>query len=111
LLAGLAVLAVAILGKVGGAYVGARLSRLGHWEALAIGVGLNARGVIEVIVATIGVQIGVLSTAGYTIIVLVAVVTSVLAPPLLRLAMTRVERTADEDLAAHEQGATDVANS
>jgi Kef-type K+ transport system membrane component KefB len=111
LLAGLAVLAVAILGKVGGAYLGARLSRIGHWEALAIGVGLNARGVIEVIVATIGVQIGVLSTAGYTIIVLVAVVTSVLAPPLLRLAMTRVERTADERLAAHEHGATDVANS
>jgi hypothetical protein len=57
-----------------------------------------------VIVATIGVQIGVLSTAGYTIIVLVAVVTSVLAPPLLRLAMTRVERTADDGL-AHARGA------
>lgn len=91
LLAGLAVLAVAIVGKVGGAYLGARLSHIGHWEALAVGVGLNARGVIEVIVATIGVKIGVLSTAGYTVVVLVAVVTSILAPSLLRLVMTRVD--------------------
>jgi Kef-type K+ transport system membrane component KefB len=95
LLAGLGVLLVAVAGKVGGAYLGARLSRIGHWEALAVGFGLNARGVIEVIVATIGVQIGVFSTAGYTIVVLVAVVTSVLAPPLLRLAMARADNVAN----------------
>jgi K+:H+ antiporter len=91
LLAGLAVLTVAVAGKLGGAYLGARLSRLGHWEALAVGAGLNARGVIEVIVAAIGVQIGVLSIAGYTVIILVAVATSLMAPPLLRLAMARAE--------------------
>jgi len=91
LLAGVAVLLVAVVGKVGGVYLGARLSHLHHWEAVAVGVGLNARGVIEVIVATIGVRIGVLSTAGYTVIVLVAVVTSVLAPPLLRSAVARLD--------------------
>jgi Kef-type K+ transport system membrane component KefB len=91
-LAGLAVLAIAILGKFLGAYLGARLSRLNRWEALAIGAGLNARGVIEVIVATIGVKLGVLNTASYTVVVLVALVTSLMAPPLLRFAMARVER-------------------
>jgi Kef-type K+ transport system membrane component KefB len=91
-LAGLTVLVVAIVGKFAGAYIGARLSKLSRWEALAIGAGLNARGVIEVIIATIGVQLGVLNTASYTIVVLVALVTSLMAPPILRYAMNRVER-------------------
>jgi K+:H+ antiporter len=99
LLVGVAVLAVATLGKIGGAYLGARSSRIGHWEALAIGAGLNARGVIAVVVATVGVQLGVLSTAGYTVIVLVAVLTSVLAPPLLRFAVARADKAADDGLA------------
>ena len=91
-LAGLTVLVVAIVGKFAGAYLGARLSTLSRWEALAIGAGLNARGVIEVIIATIGVQLGVLNTASYTIVVLVALVTSLMAPPILRFAMVRVQR-------------------
>jgi Kef-type K+ transport system membrane component KefB len=98
LLAALAVLGVAILGKFAGAYLGARLSRRNRWEALALGAGLNARGVIEVIVATVGVKLGVLNTAAYTIVVLVAIVTSWMAPPLLRWAMNRVRQTAEEQL-------------
>jgi Kef-type K+ transport system membrane component KefB len=98
LLAGLGVLLAAIVGKFSGAYLGARLSRLGRWEALAIGAGMNARGVIEVIIAMVGLRLGVLSTEMYTIIVLVAIVTSLMAPPLLRLTMARVELTAEERL-------------
>ncbi|GAA3768397.1 hypothetical protein GCM10022403_000060 [Streptomyces coacervatus] len=98
LAAALIVLTVAILGKFAGAYLGARLSRLSRWEALALGAGMNARGVIEVIVASVGLRVGVLDTDTYTIVVLVAVVTSVMAPPLLRLAMKRVECTAEEEL-------------
>jgi Kef-type K+ transport system membrane component KefB len=95
-LTGLAVLAVAIVGKFAGAYLGARLSRLNRWEGLALGAGLNARGVVQVIIATIGVRLGVLNAASYTIIVLVALATSMLTPPLLRFALARVEREAAE---------------
>jgi Kef-type K+ transport system membrane component KefB len=98
LVAALVVLAIAILGKFAGAYLGARLSRLSRWEALALGAGMNARGVIEVIVAMVGLRLGILDTDTYTIVVLVAVVTSVMAPPLLRLAMKRVEYTQEEEL-------------
>jgi Kef-type K+ transport system membrane component KefB len=98
LAAALSVLAVAVLGKFAGAYLGARLSRLSRWEALALGAGMNARGVIEVIVAMVGLRLGILDTDTYTIIVLVAVVTSVMAPPLLRLAMKRIEYTDEEQL-------------
>jgi Kef-type K+ transport system membrane component KefB len=95
-LAGLGTLAVAVIGKFTGAYIGARIGRLGRWEALAIGAGMNARGVIEVIVAMVGLRLGVLNTASYTIVVLIAIATSLMAPPLLRMAMRRVAHTQEE---------------
>jgi len=84
LLSALVVLAVAVIGKFAGAYLGGRLSRLPRRECLALGAGMNARGVVEVVVALAGLRLGVLTPATYTIIVLVAVVTSLMAPPLLR---------------------------
>ncbi|YCK40892.1 cation:proton antiporter [Actinomadura sp. ATCC 39365] len=100
-----AVLGVAIVGKFLGAYLGALLSRLSAWEAFALGAGMNARGVIEVIVAMVGLRIGIIDTAMYTIVIVVAIVTSLMAPPILRVAMRRVELTAEERLrrAEHEQ--------
>lgn len=92
------VLLVAIVGKFAGAFLGALTSRLNRWEALALGAGMNARGVIQVIVATVGLRLGVLTAETYTIVLLVAVVTSVMAPPVLRVAMRRVEHTAEEQL-------------
>ncbi|MFE5568277.1 cation:proton antiporter [Amycolatopsis japonica] len=92
----LLVLVVAILGKFAGAYLGARVGGLSHWEGLALGSGLNARGVIQVIVAIVGLRLGVLTTATYTIIVLVAIVTSLMAPPTLRRAVGRIAVTEEE---------------
>jgi Kef-type K+ transport system membrane component KefB len=102
--AALVVLVVAIAGKFVGAYIGAKLSRLSNWQGVALGAGMNARGVIEVVVATVGLRLGVLNTAGYTVVVLIAIVTSLMAPPLLRLAMTRVTLNDEERLrkAAHD---------
>jgi Kef-type K+ transport system membrane component KefB len=89
---------IAIVGKFAGAYAGARLSGLNRWEGLAIGAGMNSRGVVEVVVALTGLRLGVLNTATYTIVVLVAIVTSLMAPPLLRYTMARVESNEDERL-------------
>nr|WP_230204853.1 cation:proton antiporter [Parafrankia elaeagni] len=97
-IAGVVILALAIFGKFAGAYIGARISRLGHWEALSLGAGLNARGVIEIVVAGTGLRLGVLSPAMYTVIVLVAIATSIMTPPILRATMRRVEQTAEEQL-------------
>jgi K+:H+ antiporter len=92
----IAVLLIAIGGKFAGAYLGARMGRLSHWEGLALGAGLNARGVIEVIVAMVGLRLGILSVAAYTIVVLVAIVTSLMAPATLRYAVNRIAVTTDE---------------
>ena len=98
LLSALTVLGVAVLGKFAGAYLGARLSRLSAREGFALGAGMNARGVVEVVVAMAGLRLGVITTSTYTIIVLVAVVTSVMAPPLLRRSMAGLDHTAEERL-------------
>lgn len=92
------VCAVAVLGKFAGAYLGARLSRLTHWEGMALGAGLNARGAVEVVVASIGLRIGVLSETMYTLVVLIAIVTSVMASPILRWSMRHNEEQPDERL-------------
>ena len=88
---GMIVLAVACFGKFLGAYLGSRAGGLSHWEALAMGSGMNARGAMEIIVATIGLSLGVLSQQMYSIIVMVAIVTSLMAPPLLRWTLSKVE--------------------
>ena len=92
----LIVLAVAIAGKFAGAYIGSRLSRLGHWEALSMGAGMNARGAMEIILATIGLSVGVLTQDMYSIIVVTAIVTSLMAPPLLRWTLGKVEMGQEE---------------
>jgi Kef-type K+ transport system membrane component KefB len=93
---GLLVLAIAIIGKFVGAYLGARASRQGHWEALSLGAGMNARGAMEIIVATIGFTRGILSAEMYSIILMVAVVTSLMAPPILRWTLSHVQPSEDE---------------
>ena len=100
---GLLILFIAVAGKFLGAYLGARMSRLTPWEGLALGAGMNARGVVEVIVAMVGLRLGVLTTEIYTIIVLIAVITSLMAPPLLRLAMAHVQETSEEEHRLHTQ--------
>jgi Kef-type K+ transport system membrane component KefB len=85
-----AVVLVATVGKVVGAYAGARDGRLGHWEGLALGAGPHARGVVEIVVAMVAPNLGVLSGQMYTVIVPMALVTSLVAPPTPRFAVRRI---------------------
>lgn len=92
----LLVIGVAVGGKLVGCYVGGRLGRLSHWESLAIGFGMNARGAMELIVALIGLSLGLLTQEVYATIVMVAVVTSFMAPVLLRIAVPHIPMRSDE---------------
>lgn len=95
--AALAMLTLAVVGKFAGAYLGARIGGLGHWEGLALGAGLNARGVIQVVIAMVGLRLGVLSAEIYTAVVLVAIGTSLVAPPMLRFAVRRMHGPTPEE--------------
>ncbi|MEH1871550.1 cation:proton antiporter domain-containing protein [Nostoc sp.] len=90
------VLAVACVGKFTGAYLGSRAGGLSHWEGLAMGSGMNARGAMEIVVATIGLSLGVLNPQMYSIIVMVAIATSLMAPPLLRWCLSKVVMSDEE---------------
>jgi Kef-type K+ transport system membrane component KefB len=90
------ILAVAITTKFLGAYIGAKASRLSNVEAIALGAGLNSRGVIQIVVATTGLRLGVFGTDIYTAIIITAVVTSLMAPPILRAAVGRIPPQASE---------------
>lgn len=95
---GLAVLFILIasLGKTAGALMGGRLAGLSGRESLALATGLNARGSTEVIIATIGMSLGVLSEALYTLIVAMAILTTMAMPPTLRWTLARVRTRPDE---------------
>lgn len=93
---GLLVLAIACVGKFVGCYLGSWAGGLSHWERLAMGSGMNARGAMEIIVATVGLGLGVLTQEMYSIIVMVAIATSLMAPPLLRWTLSHIEIGPDE---------------
>ena len=90
------VLGIAVTGKLVGCYVGGRFGALGRWESLALGIGMNARGAMELIVALIGLSLGLLTQEMYSIVVMIAVITSFMAPLFLRMVMKRVPVTDEE---------------
>ena len=100
----LIVIGTAVLGKLAGCYAGARLGGIAHWESLAIGFGMNARGAMELIVALIGLSLGLLTQEMYSTIVLVAVVTSFMAPILLRAVMPKLVMTEEERRRIEDDG-------
>jgi len=76
---------VASLGKLVGCYVGGRAAGMRTPAALAAGLLLNARGAVGLVVAKVGHDVGLLHDAGYAILVLVILLTTLLAPPTLAL--------------------------
>jgi Kef-type K+ transport system membrane component KefB/nucleotide-binding universal stress UspA family protein len=96
LLLTLGLVAVASIGKFSGAFAGGRLSGLTYRESLAVGCGMNARGSTEVIVATIGLSMGILTQTLYTLIVTMAVLTTMAMPPMLRWSLRRVPLSKEE---------------
>src|SRR5579871_5978918 len=87
---------IASVGKFAGAFAGGIAGRLSLRESLALGCGMNARGSTEVIIATIGLSMGVLSHNLYTMIVTMAVVTTMAMPPMLRWGLARLPLREDE---------------
>jgi Kef-type K+ transport system membrane component KefB/nucleotide-binding universal stress UspA family protein len=77
------ILLVAIGGKYTGAYVAARLSGIDKREASALGWLMNTRGLTELIVLNIGLELGVITPLLFTMLVIMALVTTFMTSPLL----------------------------
>src|SRR5499426_1514621 len=86
----LGLIPIASFGKFAGAFIGGEFGGLTRREAFALACGMNARGSTEVIVATIGLSMGALTQNLFTMIVTMAVATTMAMPPMLRWASGRV---------------------
>ena len=92
----LGLIAIASFGKFAGAFAGGMTGGLSRAESLAIAAGMNARGSTEVIIATIGLSMGVLSQNLFTMIVIMAIATTMAMPPMLRWALARLPMGEEE---------------
>ena len=81
------VIAVAIAGKVGGAFLGAKLTSFDVRNSLALGCLLNTRGLVELIVLNVGLDLGLLSPPLFSMLVIMALVTTVITTPVLNLVL------------------------
>jgi K+:H+ antiporter len=79
----LVIILVACVGKFGGSAVASRLSGLDWRHSLAMGALMNTRGLMELIVLNVGLDQGVISPALFSMMVVMAVVTTLLAAPAL----------------------------
>src|SRR4029078_2518913 len=77
----LGLIAIATIGKFAGAFLGAEFVGLSRREAMALATGMKARASTEVIVATIGLSMGALNQDLFTMIVAMAVLTTLAMPP------------------------------
>jgi len=88
----LLVLAVAFVSKFGGAYAGARLVGEERRSAMAIGVCMNTRALMELVAINIGYDLGVLPRSMFTMLVMMAIVSTFVATPLIRWLLRGQER-------------------
>ncbi|HWP38139.1 MAG TPA: cation:proton antiporter, partial [Gemmatimonadales bacterium] len=89
------VLAVAFAGKIAGGYLGGRLAGIDRRESLALGYGLNGRGIMELVIANIAYSSGFIGERLFSMIVLVGVVTTFATPLLLKRALPRLAPARD----------------
>ncbi|MFD4606314.1 cation:proton antiporter [Streptomyces sp. NPDC058464] len=95
-----AVLAVAVAGKWGGGTLAARLSGRDWRDSMSLGALMNCRGLTELIVLNIGLGLGVIGPELFTVLVLMALLTTAMTSP----ALTRIRKGIDEDLGREPAG-------
>jgi len=80
-----AVVFLAVAGKLGGSMLSARLNGMTLRESAAVGILMNTRGLFELVVLNIGLDLGILSRELFSIMVFMAVFTTIMTTPLLNL--------------------------
>jgi len=96
LLIALAVLGLSVLAKFGACWAAARLSGQDNRTALGIGILMNSRGLMELIIINIGLQAGVIGPALFSMLVLMAIVTTLMASPFFEVVYGRYARKSGE---------------
>lgn len=90
------IIVVACLGKFGGSFVAARVSGLSWRESSAIGTLMNTRGLMQLVVLNIGLELGVLSPELFAMMVVMAITTTVMTAPVLEWVYPRAQMLRDQ---------------
>ncbi|MFZ4545043.1 MAG: cation:proton antiporter [Saprospiraceae bacterium] len=88
----LAIIVVSYLSKILGGFTGGLLAGLKRDVSLTIGIGLNARGIMELVIANIAYQAGLINTEVFSILVLMGILTTLTTPLLLKQAFSRSDK-------------------
>lgn len=80
----LIVLGTATIGKVGGVWLGAKISKLSDRESLTVGFGMNARGAVGIILVTSAYQAGIIDERVYVALLVMAIFTSLISGPMIK---------------------------
>jgi Kef-type K+ transport system membrane component KefB len=84
-----AIIVMACLGKFGGTLIASRLSGLNWRDSSALGILMNTRGLVQLIVLNIGLDLGVISPKLFTMLVIMALVTTLMATPILQVLLRK----------------------
>jgi Kef-type K+ transport system membrane component KefB len=88
------ILAASFFSKILGGYLGGRLAGFSTAKSFALGYGLNARGLMELVIANIALQKGFIDTSIYAILVIMALLTTILTPLFLKKAFKKIDAEA-----------------
>lgn len=107
-----AITTIAFAGKVAGGILGGLLAGFRRAPLVALGVGLNARGMMELVLAQVGLATGIIDAQLYSALVVMTLVTTFCTPPLMKALIRRfkVEDILPESARASAQGATAAAD-
>jgi Kef-type K+ transport system membrane component KefB len=103
------IIAVAVLGKLGGTSIAARAGGLGWRDATALGILMNTRGLMELVILNIGLDLKVISPALFSMMVLMALITTFMTTPLLQwIRLPRDEESYGRVVTAQNRGSGSV---
>src|ERR1022692_66635 len=101
------IMLVAVAGKFGGAYYGARLTGVRRRQSGALAALMNTRGLTEIVILTVGLQLGILNKSLFTLMVVMAILTTGMAGPLLKVIYPT--RIMERDIAEADRAALGTA--
>jgi Kef-type K+ transport system membrane component KefB len=90
-------LAVAIGGKIGGGYIGAKLVGFSKSESKTIGYLMNNRGMVELVIAAIGLEAGLIDVGMFSVLVAIGFITTIMSPIMARHSLRRSQQPADSE--------------
>jgi Kef-type K+ transport system membrane component KefB len=87
------IILVAVISKIGGGYIGGRMAGLNRISSLTIGVGINGRGIMEIVIARIALEKGFIGIELFSILVIMAVFTTIISPVLLKKMFSMADKS------------------